>query len=161
MARRPLQAAPTVIPMAASSSSACNTATRCCVLPDQALNLPAGQTVEIEAVAPWTTAKYMESRSAESVFAGIDVGTFRQVTDTLQTRFGFREFWAEGDSLFLNGNEAALAGDFVLAAAHRRRATRPFATRCSTSKPGTTRRFGCTLNRGRKPGTGLRTRWGC
>ena len=77
------------------------------VLPDQPVIVPAGTTLDVEAVAPWSSPRLWSPEDPylynveSSLIAGF-------ATDPVTNRFGFREFWASGDSLFLNGTKIHL-----------------------------------------------------
>ena len=71
-------------------------------LPDQQMVLPPGATTQLDIAATWSNAHpwthldpYLYS--LETTVAG-SAGA-----DQIRTRFGFREFWAEGGHFFLNG----------------------------------------------------------
>ncbi len=72
------------------------------VLPVQQVTVPPGWVTNVDVTVPWTNAHYWTHLdpflyTLETTVAG-GAGV-----DQVQNRFGFREFWASGDRLFLNG----------------------------------------------------------
>jgi hypothetical protein len=77
-------------------------ATVALTLPGQGFTVPANSTAQVDIPAPWTTARcwshldpYLyQLETTVSGAAG---------SDLVNTRFGFREFWASGGKFYLNG----------------------------------------------------------
>jgi len=80
-------------------------------LPPTEVRVPAGQTASVTLESAWPEAKlwWPESPKLYDLRSQISdlrpqISGFRgQINDQLDTRFGFREFWVEGISYYLNG----------------------------------------------------------
>ena len=72
------------------------------LLPAQQLTLPGGAMTNLEVSAAWTNA-HRWSHLDPFLYVLENTVTSGAGADTVQTRFGFREFWVQGDRCFLNG----------------------------------------------------------
>ncbi len=71
-------------------------------LPDQQVTIPPATNLVAEVTAPWTNAHLWSH--ADPYLYTLSTGTSSSAgEDLVQTRFGFREFWAKDGSFFLNG----------------------------------------------------------
>jgi hypothetical protein len=70
-------------------------------LPGQAFTVPASSTAQIDIPASWTTARYWSQ--VDPYLYQVETTVSGAGTDQLNTRFGFREFWASGGKFYLNG----------------------------------------------------------
>jgi len=67
------------------------------------MSLSAGETADVELVADWPDARLWDLGDPYLYQLEATLTPSVGTADTLTTRFGFREFWPAGDSLFLNG----------------------------------------------------------
>ena len=72
------------------------------------VSLAAGETADFEVVADWPDARLWDLDDPYLYHLETTLTPAVGSPDTLTTRFGFREFWPAGDSLFLNGIKRTL-----------------------------------------------------
>ncbi len=77
-------------------------------LPDQALVLGPMTTNRIDVEKPWPGARRWSPADPHLYEIETRIGIGDAAADTVRTRFGFRELWAEGEHLVLNGTRIHL-----------------------------------------------------
>jgi len=76
-------------------------ATVALTLPGQVFTVLASSTAQIDIPASWTTARYWNS--LDPYLYQLETTVSGAGSDQINTRFGFREFWASGGKFYLNG----------------------------------------------------------
>ncbi|MCD4824583.1 MAG: hypothetical protein K8S55_08240 [Phycisphaerae bacterium] len=83
-------------------------------LPAQEFWLKPGQSREIETIQKWIAPRLWTHETPHLYNLRTELRSGGEVVDTLTTRFGFREFWVEKDSFYLNGAKVHLLGEGTL-----------------------------------------------
>jgi hypothetical protein len=78
------------------------------ILPSSTVSIQPGRTVEVDTVADWTSAHLWGPRDPFLYRLQTTLETDGLPQDSVDTRFGFRELWAEGSDFFLNGTRIHL-----------------------------------------------------
>jgi hypothetical protein len=73
-------------------------------LPDQQIQVRAGATRQVDVTASWPDAR-LWSPADPYLYQIETTAEAGSMQDAVSTRFGFRELWAEGDTLLLNGTQ--------------------------------------------------------
>jgi len=84
------------------------------IMPEERVTVPAGETVRVELSQPWADPElwgYGEYGSPILYAFKTHIVLPNGTTDTRFDRFGFREFWCEGNEFRLNGKPIFLTGD--------------------------------------------------
>ena len=79
------------------------------------VSIPAGQTVDVTLRQPWANPPLWSHVDPHL----LTLRTTLDSGDQLRTRFGFREFWVEGDKFYLERRADQLAGHVLVAATRR------------------------------------------
>ena len=80
-------------------------------LPEKKIYLNPGEIREIEISQKWSDAHLWSHEDPYLYHLRTEIHSKNKVIDTVQTRFGFREFWVEKDSFYLNGIKVHLLGE--------------------------------------------------
>lgn len=79
-------------------------------IPPQDVELPAGQISTFTVTVPWADA-HLWSPEHPNLYVLESTLTCGEQTETIQSRFGFREFWIDGRRFILNGFPVRLRGE--------------------------------------------------
>lgn len=92
-------------------------ATEQLTIPAQSLDLPAGGARTVTMKVPWPDPR-LWSPEHPNLYVLESTLAANGASDTLQTRFGFREFWVEGKQFMLNGSPIRLRGQSFCGLVH-------------------------------------------
>ncbi|MBN1347371.1 MAG: hypothetical protein JXQ73_32070 [Phycisphaerae bacterium] len=73
-------------------------------LPDKSLKIPPGQTATATQTVPWSSPKLWSFETPNLYHLELELRDEARVADRLTRRFGFREFWCQGQWFHLNGD---------------------------------------------------------
>jgi beta-galactosidase len=79
-------------------------------LPAAAVRVPPEESFEVEVETPWPDARLWSPTDPHLYFLETMLVPISGFSDEVKVRFGFREFWCEGDSFYLNGTKIHLLG---------------------------------------------------